>query len=65
MFIAHLAAGIFFGIVVGSLLYVSGSPLWLAFIGYGLSGACITLVSALWQFGSAEARRHEGWGVTS
>lgn len=65
MFLAHLVAGIIFGIVVGTLLYVSGSPLWLALIGYSLAGACFTLVSALWQSGSAEARRHRGWGAAA
>jgi xanthosine utilization system XapX-like protein len=65
MFIAHFVAGIIFGIVFGTLLYVSGSPLWVALFGYGLTGACITLISALWQFASAEARRHGAWRVAS
>lgn len=50
MFIAHLIGGGISGIVVGSIIHSWGYPLWLSILGYGLSGACITLLSALTWF---------------
>lgn len=47
MFIAHLVVGGISGIVVGSMIYSWGYPLWLAILGYGISGACVAVLSAL------------------
>ena len=50
MFIVHVIAGGISGIVVGSMIHSWGYPLWLAILGYSVSGACITLLSALIWF---------------